>query len=148
MKLRQVNVLEFEIVFDILEENAKWLSQKGIHQWHADWLVSQRLEIKESINIGAYHALDIDGNIAAIVEIKSGLEKIWSNDETPALYIHKLAIRRKYAVLKLGNKILNLVEASAISQGIKLLRLDCVAENSKLRRYYESSTSYILKLRI
>jgi len=55
-----------------------------------------------------------------------------------AIYIHKLAIRREYANINLGREIINLIELRAIQQGVKSLRLDCVAHNNKLRQYYES----------
>ena len=138
MNLRLVTSKEFETVYDILHENALWLSLKNIIQWPLDWLQSKRQEIQESIELGTYHAVDIDNEIAAIVEIKSVPEALWGNDNTPALYIHKLSIRRKYADKKLGREIINLIEAKAIQQGIKSLRLDCVAHNDKLRQYYES----------
>jgi len=55
-----------------------------------------------------------------------------------ALYVHKLAIRREFSGQSLGRKIIGLIEEKAIQQGIKYLRLDCVAHNLKLREYYES----------
>jgi len=103
-----------------------------------DWLQSKRLEIQESIELGSYYAIDIDNQIAAIVEIKSSPEEIWGNDNKLALYIHKLAIRRQYADKSLGRDILKLIQARATLQGVKYLRLDCVANNDKLRQYYES----------
>ena len=138
MNLRLVTTTEFETVYDILHENARWLSVKNIIQWPLDWLQSKRQEIQGSIEFGAYHAIDIDDEIAAVVEIKSAPEEIWANDNIPALYIHKLAIRRKYSDKKLGREIINLIEMRAAQQGIKYLRLACVAHNDKLRKYYES----------
>lgn len=138
MNLRLATPAEFETVYNILHENALWLSLKNIIQWPLDWLQSKRQEIQESIEFGTYHAIDIDNEIAAIVEIKSVPEKIWANDNIRALYIHKLAIRRKYADKNLGRKIINLIEVRAIQHGIQYLRLDCVAHNDRLRKYYES----------
>ncbi len=138
MNLRQVISSEFEVIFDILHENAKWLSRKNIIQWPLDWLQSKRQEVKSSIDFGAYYAIDIDDEIAAIVEIKTDPEEVWGNDCTLALYVHKLAIRRKYANQNLGCMILKLIEKDATQRGVKYLRLDCVAHNAKLRQYYES----------
>jgi len=138
VNLRLVTPAEFETVYDILHENALWLSQKNIIQWPLDWLQSKRQEIQESIEFCTYYAIDIDGEIAAVVEIKSVPENIWANDNLLAIYIHKLAIRREYADKNLGREIIKLIELRAIQQGIKYLRLDCVARNNKLRQYYES----------
>ncbi len=144
MNLRLVTPTEFEIVYDLLHENARWLSLKNIIQWPLDWLQTKRQEIQGSIEFGTYHAIEIDDEIAAVVEIKSAPEAIWENDNIPALYIHKLAIRRKYSDKKLGRDIINLIEMRATQQGIKYLRLDCVAHNDILRQYYESY-GFILK---
>jgi GNAT superfamily N-acetyltransferase len=137
LNLRPVNASEFEVVFDIINENAKWLLLQNIIQWPLNWLESKRQEIKESIELGMYYAIDIDDEIAAIVEIKSDPEAIWKNDLSLAFYIHKLAVRRKYANQKLGGIILKLIEKYAVQGGAKSLRLDCIATNTKLRQYYE-----------
>lgn len=139
MNLRLVTPEEFETVYDILHENALWLSLKNIIQWPLDWLEAKRQEIQEAIEFGMYYAVDINNEIAAIVEIKPTPEDIWGNDKALALYIHKLAIRRKFSNKSLGRKIINLIESKAVQDGVKYLRLDCVAHNNKLRKYYEAS---------
>ena len=76
--------------------------------------------------------------MAAVCEIKTAAEALWDNSKTAALYIHKLAIRRKYSDGDLGRNILDLIKSKARLKNIKYLRLDCVAHNDKLRAYYES----------
>jgi len=136
--LRQVSAGEFDSVFDILHENAIWLLSKGIFQWPLNWLESIRFEINDSISSGLFYALEINNKFAAVVEIRSAPENIWGNNETEALYIHKLAVCRKYTNRGLGRKIINIIKSKARQQNIKYLRLDCVAHNNKLRDYYES----------
>mgnify|MGYP005990196363 CR=1 FL=1 len=138
MNLRQVSSFEFELVFGILHENAIWLLSKGIFQWPLDWLESIRSEIEASIDSGLFYAAEIDGELIAVVEIRSAPEKVWKNDEAKALYIHKLAIRRKYADSGIGKNVLTQIKYKAIQKNISYLRLDCVAHNNRLREYYES----------
>lgn len=138
MKLKQVSLIEFEIIFDILHENALWLASRDIFQWPLDWLEAKRDEIQSSVEQGLFYSLTIDGDIAAVVEITSIADEFWENDESAALYVHKLAIRREFSGQSLGRKIIGLIEEKAIQQGINYLRLDCVAHNLKLREYYES----------
>jgi len=128
----------FEKIYDILYENAQWLTSKNIVQWPLDWLESKRHEIKQSVELGLYYVVVDADKLVAAVEIKSAPEHIWNNDRSPALYIHKLAISRSYCGQQLGQKILKDIETMAIKKGINLLRLDCVAHNNKLRQYYES----------
>jgi GNAT superfamily N-acetyltransferase len=138
VQFNQVRANEFEAVSDILHENAIWLLSKGILQWPLDWLESIRSEIKASVDSGLFYAVHIDNKLAAVVEIRTASEDIWGNNQTKALYIHKLAICRKYSGSGLGQKILNRIKFKAIQQNINYLRLDCVAHNNKLREYYES----------
>lgn len=138
MKLKQVSLIEFESIFDILHENALWLASRDIFQWPLDWLEGKRDEIQSSVEQGLFYSVAIGADIAAVVEITPIADELWKNDESAALYVHKLAIRRKYSGQSVGRKIIALIEEKAIQQGINYLRLDCVAHNLKLREYYES----------
>lgn len=138
MILSRTTQTEYEEIFDILCENARWLESKGIFQWPLDWLQSNQEEIRSSVNSGLYFKVEIDNHIAGIVEITERPDEIWAGDESQALYIHKLAIRRKYSNQCLGREILELIAKLANNQEKEYLRLDCVAHNTKLRQYYES----------
>jgi ribosomal protein S18 acetylase RimI-like enzyme len=137
INLRQVRNTEFDVVYGILHENATWLLSRGIFQWPLDWLESIRPDIKESIDAELFYAIDIEHEIAGVVEVRSAPEVLWDNNKTEALYILNLAIHRKYSACGLGRKILDLIKSKATLDNIKLLRLDCVAHNYKLREYYE-----------
>lgn len=138
INLRQVRNTEFEAVYGILYENAIWLLSKDIIQWPLDWLESIRPEIKASIKAELFYAVEVDNDLAAVLEIRSAPEELWGNNQDEAHYIHKLAIQRKHSDSGLGRKILDLIKLKAQQKNIKFLRLDCVAHNDKLREYYES----------
>ncbi|NRB40457.1 MAG: GNAT family N-acetyltransferase [Pseudomonadales bacterium] len=138
MILIQATQAEYDEIFDILCENARWLESKGIFQWPLDWLHSNQDEIRTSVNSGLYFKVEIDNHIAGVVEITGSPDDVWAGEESPALYIHKLAIRRQYSNQCLGRGILDLIAKLASDQGLEYLRLDCVAHNTNLRQYYES----------
>lgn len=138
MFLDQATHTEYDEIFDILCENARWLESKGIFQWPLDWLHSNQDEIRSSINSGLYFKVEIDNHIAGVVELTQSPDEVWGGEDLPALYIHKLAIRRQYSNQSLGRGILDLIAKLASQQGLEYLRLDCVAHNTKLRDYYES----------
>lgn len=92
-----------------------------------------------SIDRGLFYAVDIEDNIAAVFEIRSAPEKLWNNDSSKSLYIHKLAIHRQYSNREFGRNILELMKSKARGENLEFLRLDCIADNKKLREYYESS---------
>jgi GNAT superfamily N-acetyltransferase len=138
INLRQVRNTEFDAVYGILHENAIWILSKGIIQWPLDWLESIRPEIKAAIEAELFYAVEVDNTLAAVIEIRSTPEDLWNNIQDEALYIHKLAIQRKYADRGLGRNILDLIKSKAQQKNINFLLLDCVAHNHKLRAYYES----------
>lgn len=143
MKLKPAKSEDFELIFEILHENAKWLEARNIVQWPLDWLDSKRDEINISVEQGNFYTLEIEAEthneVAAIVELKSSPEDIWKSDDAKVLYIHKLAIRRKYENQGVGRQVLGLIKERAIKSNMKYIRLDCVAHNLALRQYYEGN---------
>lgn len=137
-ELNQVAQNEYNEILEIIYENAHWLDSKGIMQWPINWLNTQQDSIIASVKSGNYFKSEIDHNIAGIVEITTQPDEHWALENTPALYIHKLAIRRKHSKKNLGKAMLGLIENIAFNHGIKHIRLDCISHNSVLRRYYEA----------
>ena len=143
MKLKQGKIADFELIFEVLHENAKWLDERNIVQWPLDWLDSKRGDIKDSVEQGKFYTVASESTahneVAAIVELRSAPEDIWKSDDVKALYIHKLAIRRKYGNQGLGRQVLGLIKERALKSNMKYLRLDCVAHNLALRQYYKAN---------
>lgn len=63
----------------------------------------------------------------------------WSERPPDAGYVHKLAIRPAYTGLGVGGEMLGWAEAKTKAQGRKFLRLNCMAEDRKIRDYYEKA---------
>lgn len=137
MNLTKLSIEEADVIFDILIENALWLASKNIFQWPIDWLYTIKSEIHNSISLGNFYSTNND-KITAVVEIKTEPEEIWSYDKEPSIYIHKLAICRKFKNQGLGTDIINKIKEKAVTQAKAFIRLDCVASNEKLRSYYQS----------
>ena len=56
--------------------------------------------------------------------------------EEDAIYVYNLAVRRSWADLGLGGRMLDWAVARAASLGRTYVRLDCVTDNEFLRDYY------------
>ncbi len=82
------------------------------------YLVLQREEVAGAVRITEHAAV--------------GLEN-WGDD---ALYVYSLAVRRMFAGLGLGEKILEWIAEHARGRGKTCLRLDCMSDNARLIRYY------------
>jgi GNAT superfamily N-acetyltransferase len=61
----------------------------------------------------------------------------WGEMPPDAGYVHKLAVRPTYAGQKIGLEMLRWAEATARKAGKRFLRLNCLAEDMKIRDYYE-----------
>ena len=55
-----------------------------------------------------------------------------------SLYIHKLAVMRKYAKTGVSQALMRFAKAKAMQQRIAALRLDCSQTRTGLRKLYES----------
>ncbi|MBO1256255.1 GNAT family N-acetyltransferase [Alteromonas sp. 5E99-2] len=138
MELVQVKPFEFDSVFAVLAENAKWLDSINIVQWPVEWLSAQKEQIRTSVELGHYYKVMLDETLAGVVEVKVALEEIWNYDTQPAYYIHKLAVSRQFKGKGIGTSVLELLVSKASVNGVDKLRLDCVAHNSQLRQYYQN----------
>ena len=138
MNIRKVKPNEFQDTFDILKENALWLESKNVFQWPLDWLETIRDEVEESVRLEKFQCAEINKEMAVVVELGGSPEETWGNDLAKAIYIHKLAIRRKFSSAGIGGAMIKAVVELAKVQGARYARLDCVASNTRLRKYYES----------
>lgn len=85
----------------------------------------------EEMFIGFIH------NKSAVAMILQEQDSIFWSDSTPSLYLHKLAIRRKYSQKGLSKQMINWAKLRAKQHNKKYLRLDCAADRPKLCNFYE-----------
>jgi ribosomal protein S18 acetylase RimI-like enzyme len=137
MNVRKVKVAEAGLVHDILLENGRWMHSNGIEQWPTEWLESIAGDIAKSVGDEKFWCCTIKNEIAAVAEVKTDPEALWGFDAQSSAYVHKLAIRRKFASEGVGAALLRSTIENAFSDGLSFVRLDCVASNRRLRNYYE-----------
>lgn len=138
LKLNCAKIEDFEVIFEILEDNSKWLLSEGNNQWPNEWLQHQRPKIKESVSSGNYYYATINDKVSVVVELLYKPEEIWNFDNCKATYIHKLAVSREFSGREIGRSILTEIVKNELAKGTLSIRLDCVAANSRLRQYYEA----------
>jgi ribosomal protein S18 acetylase RimI-like enzyme len=64
-------------------------------------------------------------------------EAIWGEQfHTDAGYVHRLAVSRQYKGQGIGARLLEAAEAHIRGRGKAWLRLDCMADNPSLNKYY------------
>lgn len=135
--MKPVSENELEHFVSLLREAALWLKHDGHEMWSEGQLTIER--------VLAQYALDemylgyIDEDAAATMILQEEDTLFWPELERgDSLFLHKLAVRRKYAKQGVSVEMINWAKARAVSLGKTYVRLDCAADRPKLHRFYES----------
>jgi GNAT superfamily N-acetyltransferase len=129
---------DIDTVLGILDEATFWLRDRGVPTvWRAGkFSRSSFLEqiLREEVYIGL-----VDGKPAGSFILQWSDPFWWGEQPPDAGYIHKLAIRPTYTGQGVGLKMLEWAEARTKAEGRGFLRLNCLAEDRKIRDYYEKA---------
>jgi GNAT superfamily N-acetyltransferase len=142
LTVRQAGQNELEEVVAILVEAAQWVTSQGYKQWSADhflhptqWAFLHQKAKRGELYVAQYNS-DMIGTI--ILQEPDKIDRgFWREEQTEALYVHRLAIRRAFAGKRIGYALLAWAQERATLAGKKYLRLDCQATNPTLCAYYE-----------
>ena len=119
----------------IIREIAEWLIAKGEPLWGADETSYETLEA--IVRAGELVIGRLSGKTVACMFLHRADTKFWPEDAPgEALYLHRLAVTRKFAGRGLAHAMLNWAESETRAAGRNYLRLDCVPR-AKLIRIYE-----------
>lgn len=128
---------DLELLLDFRREASEWLGTRGIDQWRKPYPPDLMLA---SIKSGTVYLFSENGQTVATVTLdEEDLEPgAWTEQELqePALYVHKLTVRREHSGRNLGARILDWAGDRAARSGAKWLRLDAWTTNPKLHAYY------------
>jgi GNAT superfamily N-acetyltransferase len=127
---------DVDILLAFRAEAAAWLRERGSDQWSTPF---PRDELLARIRAGETWIVWDDDRPAATVTITTwGPPELWTAEELqqPALYVHKLTVRRAHAGRRLGAELLDWAGGRAYHEGRRWLRLDCWSDNLELHAYY------------
>jgi protein-tyrosine phosphatase len=120
------------------DANAAWLIQRGIVQWRPGEI--RRRGMTRRIESGTVWVLRGEAGLRAAVQVAWSDERTWGEvDRTDAGYIHMLMVDRAETGKRLGAGTLAWAENHIRQADRALARLDCVATNPRLCRYYEDN---------
>lgn len=125
-----------ERLLGLREAAARWLTSLGLRQWEPGEVSLE--EIRSQVQEGQWRVLESDDRLCGALRILTDDRDAWGKRSEAALYVHGLVIARDEAGAGLGSALLRWVEALAVSCGVRLVRLDCVESNERLRAYYKS----------
>lgn len=126
-----------------LRRNAQqWLATTGTDQWANDWPDTETMLAgftRRLRNGETWFAADDDGRVLGAVVLNHETDPgLWTEDEqTSALFIHRLTVDRAATGKGVGAALLNFANDRARSEGKSWLRLDAWTTNTALHRYYK-----------
>lgn len=141
--MHQATEKDREHILTLLTETANWFKSKGSSQWSGLLDGIDTHNTANAIERGDVFVCKNNSTIAGMVmllqtpsEWDRNLWKLQDEDNT-SLYLHRLAINRKYANENLGQSILNWCKTSIQFKGKDKIRLDCIANNEFLNDFYQ-----------
>jgi GNAT superfamily N-acetyltransferase len=135
-RVRQAELKDLEGVSSVLQEAAHWLEQRGMALWLDDELSSQR--VREEVASGLFYLAEDNGAIGGVIRFQLDDPEFWP-DVLPgeAAYIHRLAVRRRYAGGQVSFHLLDWAVAQTRKIGRTYLRMDVETPRRRLREIYE-----------
>ncbi|QWU14005.1 Protein N-acetyltransferase, RimJ/RimL family [Paenibacillus sophorae] len=124
-------------VLKLLREAAQWMRDNGLTQWKPEQFKEE--DILNYFNEREVYIAMQGGVAAGMFTLQFGDPQYWGrrNDESFA-YLHRLAVAMPFRGAGLGSKLLKFAAEMAKASGRSGLRLDTIADNVKLNRYYQS----------
>lgn len=140
LDVRSVTVDDVETAVAILEEAIAWGSSNGFQSWtpgtFADARGVGRSHLQEAVEVHGLYLVWVDGEPAATFSLFTVDQRYWPDAGDDAVYLHKFATRRTAAGV--GRRAIEWIVGEVRRLGRRYLRLDCLAENDGIQRYYES----------
>ena len=123
-------------VVAILQEAAAWCEARGMPLWKANELDPERL--RAEVEQGLFYLVHEGTETLAVFKLQDSDVLFWP-DVPPeeALYVHRIAVKRRHAGRGLPAFLLDWCGERARARGCAFLRLDTEASRPKLRAIYE-----------
>jgi ribosomal protein S18 acetylase RimI-like enzyme len=139
LTITRAGAVDFDAVMAILREGADWLAARGIQQWkHWHTEIGERLR-RDRIEKHEVYLARLSGHPVATLTIQWGDTEFWGERGFDGLagYVHGIAITRSVGGMRIGQRLLEWAVEKIAARGRHLARLDTVASNGRLCRYYE-----------
>ena len=140
--LRRATVDDLGIIVLLMEEAAEWLRDKGTDQWARPWpnQAGRDSRILSSLGQGKTW-IGWDAAVpAATITADPSEDPYWPDDlrREPAVYVHRLVVRRPYKGEGLGAELIDWAGWTAQrDHGAEWIRVSAWTTNGRLHEYYQ-----------
>jgi ribosomal protein S18 acetylase RimI-like enzyme len=137
--LTRAGLSELPVVLGLIRESAGWIKGKGLSQWEAYLSEKGPTLVEKRFSEGEVYLAALDKKPVATFCLQWQDPFIWDEKglDQQAGYIHALAVQRKLAGKHVGKQLMAWAESAVTKHQRRYLRLDCMAENDDLFKYYE-----------
>ncbi|ANY69043.1 GNAT family N-acetyltransferase [Paenibacillus sp. BIHB 4019] len=135
-----------DAVRELILATARWLNSMGSIQWGGLLQGEDSHDLKGAIARGEVFAFRKEGGVelaGAVILQQEPSEwdrKLWGEAEAGkgnAVFLHRLVVNRQFSGKGLGGDIMAWVERGIQFPGKDRMKLDCIANNEKLNRFYK-----------
>jgi ribosomal protein S18 acetylase RimI-like enzyme len=130
---------DYDAVLAILREAADWLSARGNPPWNHWYMdVGERI-LRERLENHEVSLFERDSSPVGTLTIQWSDPEQWGERglDDRAGYIHGIAITRSVGGMRVGEQLLQWAVETIAARGRQFARLDAIASNAVLCRYYE-----------
>ena len=135
VRIRRGEAEDFEPARAVLTSAAAWARDRGIDRWWPVPFPAERL--RPALENGHLYVAESAGEIVATLVFQWEDRRAWGEQPPVAGYVHLLAVRKDRPLKGLGEILLAWAADRTRENGRGLIRLDCLATNDGLVRYYE-----------
>ncbi|WP_139991844.1 MULTISPECIES: GNAT family N-acetyltransferase [Paenibacillus] len=128
-------------VLELLIQTAQWLKSKGSTQWGGLLHGVDSHQTPEAIKRGEVYIFIqgsvLVGMVMLMQQASAWDRELWGDEgHENSVYLHRLNINREAAGKDLGEAIVHWADSGIHFSGKDRIRLDCIANNEKLNRFY------------
>jgi GNAT superfamily N-acetyltransferase len=136
ISVRQATLNDLLTVSDILYEAVLWLEQQNMVLWQKEDVSPE--VIRQDIESGLFYIAFAQDCAAGVVKFQTEDLIFWPDiPQEDSAFIHRLAVRRRFAGEGIATALMRWAVEQSRDLGKCFLRLDCVADRSRLRLVYE-----------
>jgi ribosomal protein S18 acetylase RimI-like enzyme len=135
----RTGIADYDSVMAILREAADWLSARGIDQWYHWRMDAGEQMLRERLEHHEVYMFQRENSPIGTLTIQWSDPEVWGERgiDGQAGYIHGMAITQSAAGMQVGERMLEWAVATIAARGRRFARLDAMASNALLCRYYE-----------
>lgn len=136
-RIERAQIGDLAGIIELFEAAAVWLEGEGVLQWPTRVSPHFRKFLRQKVTEGnVFVAQGQDGRLKGHIRFDFEAGKVWHDNPVETAYVRGLVIANEVRGQGVGAGLLDWAQDYAREMGCVRLRLDCLAENGRLRRYY------------